>query len=65
METKKMSLENLKGKLSRSEMKNIIAGITYPGDPFTCLPNGSTCYTFTVTQCCNTCGIHGNVCGNP
>ena len=30
MQTKKMSLANIQGKLSRAEMKNIMAGSTVP-----------------------------------
>jgi hypothetical protein len=32
MQTKKMSLANIQGKLSRNEMKNIMAGLSDGGD---------------------------------
>lgn len=53
METKKMSLATIKGKLSRDEMKNIIAGSgqqEFPGD---CIEDGKSC-PFTG-RCCNEC----------
>lgn len=51
METKKMSLANIKGKLSRSEMKNIMAG-----------SGGTIGYMccWTGTQSCSTCGTYGS-----
>lgn len=45
MKTTKMSLANIQGKLSRTEMKNIMAGsgsfCKSEGSP--CGPNGATC----------------------
>lgn len=40
MQTQKMSLVNIQGKLSRSEMKNIIAG---SGSSTGCFTNGTAC----------------------
>jgi hypothetical protein len=45
MQTKKMSLANIQGKLSRAEMKNIMAG---SGD-------GSGCNSSCDSKCSNTC----------
>jgi hypothetical protein len=42
MEMKKLSLANIQGKLSRSEMKNIMAG-SGPGKVKCCAANGSYC----------------------
>ena len=36
MKTTKMSLANIQGKLSRTEMKNIMAGLKGAGDPCNC-----------------------------
>ena len=36
MKTKKMSLVNIAGRLSREEMKNIIAGYVAPGENCNC-----------------------------
>ncbi len=41
METKKMSLANIQGKLNRAEMKNIMAG---SGEAGTCGPNCNLSY---------------------
>jgi hypothetical protein len=49
METRKMSLANVQGKLSRAEMKNIMAG---DGDG-TCAKDGEDCPVFG--ECCNEC----------
>ena len=44
MKTKKMSLANIQGKLSRNEMKNIMAGSDADcGGSSTCVP-GQPCY---------------------
>jgi hypothetical protein len=53
METKKMSLANIQGKLSRGEMKKIMAG---SGD-FACAPNGADCPSPNGVPdgCCGTC----------
>ena len=53
MQTKKMSLSNIQGKLSRAEMKNIMAGST----GFACAPNGYACPNQygTPDGCCGTC----------
>ena len=44
MQTQKISLANIKGKLSRTEMKNIMAG---SGTTYKCCKNGacSDCYS--------------------
>jgi hypothetical protein len=49
METKKMSLANIKGKLSREEMKHIIAG----NEDAKCVKDGESCPWFK--KCCNEC----------
>ena len=43
MKTKKMSLENLQGKLSRAEMKTIRAGLRDDGGGIVPCPNGMSC----------------------
>jgi hypothetical protein len=50
METKKMSLAAIKGKLSRAEMKNIMAGSGSDGE---CVKKGESCPYFA--KCCNEC----------
>ena len=51
MQTKRMSLANITGKLSRAEMKNIMAGSG-------CKAAGEFCDGSAVpAQCCNTCHI--------
>ena len=47
MQTQKMSLANIKGKLSRDEMKKIMAG---SGDVDVCMNRGYSC---VVTKCCD------------
>lgn len=47
MKTKKMSLANIQGKLSRAEMKNIMAGSD------ACIKDGEACAMFK--NCCNEC----------
>ncbi len=47
MKTTKMSLANIQGKLSRAEMKNIMAG---SGD---CQSRGSNCSSATHLNCCS------------
>ena len=50
MKTKKMSLANIQGKLSRAEMKNIMAGL---GDPFGCPTTfTSSCSSGNNCRCC-------------
>lgn len=61
MRIKKMSLANIEGKLSRAEMKNIMAGSN------ACLPVGDPC-TGNVQCCSNRCvsgggGTTGANCG--
>lgn len=63
MQTKKMSLANIQGKLSRTEMKNIMAGT---GDAYCIAKDGTgcgpqhlccwnlTCDTTTTGTVCNT-----------
>ena len=58
MQTKKMSLANIQGKLSRTEMKNIMAGsggysCTSPEAPCKC--NGVDKGCFTISNCFNQC----------
>lgn len=55
MQTKKMSLENIKGKLSRAEMKNIMAG---SGD---CQNKDQACSSILHVNCCSglTCTTEG------
>ncbi len=60
MGTTKMSLDNIQGKLSRAEMKSIMAG--------SCLSVGAAC-TGNVQCCSNRCvrgsgGTTGATCGN-
>ncbi len=50
MKTNKRNLENLEGKLSRTEMKNIMAG----DNPIECLKVGEPC-TGNVQCCSNRC----------
>jgi hypothetical protein len=49
METKKINLANVPVKLSRADMKNVMAG-TLDGK---CVPDGESCPTFG--ECCNEC----------
>lgn len=44
MQTQKMSLANIQEKLSRAEMKKIMAG-SYSGSSSWCSPNGTGCYS--------------------
>lgn len=43
MQTKKMSLANIQGKLSRTEMKNIMAGSTCTGGTYSACTTGNRC----------------------
>ncbi len=61
MQTQKMSLANIKGKLSRAEMKNIMAGSgneykccwdKYPNDCSVCVVNGSSCVAGATLKAC-------------
>lgn len=53
MQTKKMSLANIQGKLSRAEMKNIMAGSgSCPSGQFTCTCNGTNYGCVSSTQEC-------------
>jgi len=52
MQTTKMSLANIKGKLSRTEMKNIMAG----SGGSSCIADGQACEWFT--NCCNVCAAN-------
>ena len=56
MKTKKMSLANIQGKLSRTEMKNIMAG----SGGASCVQDGSSCPFWA--GCCNEC-LATFVCG--
>ncbi len=59
MQTKKMSLANIKGKLSRAEMKKIMAGSGDCGcqsnsdcGNTTCKMEGARCYSYNGTNVC-------------
>lgn len=59
METKKMSLANIKGKLSRAEMKNIMAG---SGDSVVCIcTDGTEVGTATCANCFTYCNTRGGI----
>jgi len=51
MQTQKMSLANIQGKLSRTEMKNIMAGVETVG-------GGTICYSATPCNETGTCGSY-------
>ncbi len=55
MEVKKMSLANIQGKLSRAEMKNIMAG----REIIDCKNEWDACSTVNGDKCCE-----GLVCAN-
>lgn len=55
MKTKKMSLANIQGKLSRAEMKNIMAG----SGSWSCTHYGIDDYCFIIGQ---SCGNGGSFC---
>jgi hypothetical protein len=50
MKTTKMSLANIQGKLSRTEMKNIMAGSGGGGN---CQNHGDRCATHEELNCCS------------
>ncbi len=50
MQTQKMSLANIKGKLSRIEMKNIMAG---SGKTYKCCKNGACTECLGSITCVN------------
>ncbi len=56
MKTTKMSLANIQGKLSRAEMKNIMAGSGGGSIPCEttadCLPHGQNCVCLTGMHIC-------------
>jgi hypothetical protein len=56
MKTLKMSLENIQGKMSRKEMRNIMAGSggSYSKCTKSCSTN-SDCSNFPNSSTCNTC----------
>ena len=56
MQTQKMSLANIKGKLSRTEMKNIMAGSDKPSGR--CCLNGSCSECYTGLTCANGAVFH-------
>ncbi len=58
MQTKKMSLANIQGKLSRAEMKNIMAGSTDLGSCGNVCDSDSQC-TSRCTKC-KQWGTQGN-----
>lgn len=47
MKTVKMSLVNIKGKLSRTEMKQVLGGLVEPGEPVPC--SGKCSYLGTLS----------------
>lgn len=55
MKAKKMSLANMQGRLSRSEMKNIMAGSDGTGCYKCCYPNGGLCsecaFSYSTAPC--------------
>lgn len=51
MTTEKMSLANIKGKLSRTEMKSIMAGGNEGAKTYKCCKNGSCSECFTQVTC--------------
>ena len=55
MQTKKMSLANIKGKLSRTEMKNIMAA----GSDTSCGTKGQVCPApgAKYDGCCTSCDV--------
>jgi hypothetical protein len=56
MKTAKMSLANVQGKLTRMEMKNIMAGVDdgdSDGEPGACVKDGEECPW--TGRCCNEC----------
>ena len=60
MKTQKMSLANIQGKLSRAEMKNIMAGSGLSGEGLSCDgPYGNAfCRSYSVClDCSNTSGF--------
>jgi len=50
METKKMSLANMQGKLSRSEMKNVMAGDDGGDNGASCPTYGRSCWNWYRAQ---------------
>ena len=71
MENKKMSLANVQGKLSRAEMKNVMAGsTTFIGNPLN--PNdkcwGIACVSDYTCKACYgyfvACGCFNNKCSH-
>ena len=68
METKKMSLANIQGKLSRAEMKNIMAGLADVGGALPkCNCNSPEDCTATNELCMSSCqgGTGAGHCGCP
>ena len=69
METKKMNLAELKGKLSRAEMKNILAGCEdedQEGGPIcTACSSDSECPPFRVCRSSPSCIYDLKVCAKP
>jgi hypothetical protein len=56
MQTKKMSLANIQGKLSRSEMKNIMAGSDYGGGYCGSVGSAQNCPPHTTAEKCDSQG---------
>jgi len=52
MKTQKMSLANMEGKLSRVEMKSIMAG-SGPSSSGDCCPNGKIAHCYGTQSNCN------------
>jgi hypothetical protein len=59
MQTKKMSLANVQGKMSRAEMKEILGGYVLPKDD-TVYCNDGTSYTHPDKDC--SCGTSSSGC---
>ncbi len=67
METKKMSLANIQGKLSRAEMKNIMAGYTPIAEKCTC-NSPDDCTTWNekcMNSGCDSSNVKAGTCGCP
>lgn len=61
MKTQKMSLDNMQGKLSRAEMKNVMAGGQIPNSIYqvcdVCGTHASDCSPYTLLQTCGTVNV--------
>jgi hypothetical protein len=52
----KISLATMQGKLTRSEMKQVMGGVNAPADDSeeSCISDGKAC-SWTGKKCCNEC----------